>query len=142
MSMSRGFDTAVSPLGRLPPSSWGTERFYLALEDVDEGGGPHCFLLVLLVSRPNRGSEEEEGLGSLAEAFLSVTCLQTDLRSGLAVSPRLLHHCLKLLPPAICGQGQVLHVEDVGLHLMEGNRADLIDVEGGDLMPASLIFDF
>lgn len=71
-----------------------------------------------------------------------MTCVQTDLRSGPAVSPQLLHHCFKLLPPAIRGQGQVLHVEDVGLHLVEGNRADLIDVEGGDLMPASLIFDF
>lgn len=142
MSMLRGFAAAVSPLGRLPPSSWGTERFYLAWGDVDEGGGPHCFLLVLLVSRPNRGSEEEEGLGSLAEAFLSVACVQTDLHSGPAVSPQLLHHCLKLLPPAIRGQGQVLHVEDVGLHLMEGNRADLIDVEGGDLMPAPFVFDF
>lgn len=67
-----------------------------------------------------------------------VTRTETDLPSGATtVGPKVPH-----LPPAVHGHGQVLHVEYVGLHLTKGNWADLIHVEGGDLVPTSLIFDF
>lgn len=131
-SVGRGCQPTLEALGQ-------TERLYLARGDADEGRGPTALFLFHHCSEAVRRRKYLEAWQS--PSFLCD--LHSDRpSSGPAVSGKVLCIRLNRLPPAIHGHGQTLHVEYVCLHLMKGNRADLIHVEGGDLMPTSLIFDF
>lgn len=91
------------------------------------------------------GESEEEFL-ALAEVLLHIESSFRQTEPSALTFPLPVSQCpnkpLYCLPPAFYRGGHGLQVEYVFSHLMMRNWADFIHIKGGNLMPASLIFDF